>query len=217
MSKKQLKPEQPEINKWLKAQEVERTMHTMEYAEGLVHYATVYNHYFEYLALGKDLYKLIVIEVGPADFPALAYCHNFTDGWVVEPMPSEILSQITEEKQLKLIADAFEEESDAINWLFKTVEETKLQTHHKVEIWFFNVLQHVLRPHAVVEKAKVIADRIRYFEPINEPITEYHLNKFSLNDFNAWFGNERDTVNFYKGGSKPDFHTADCAYGIWHK
>jgi hypothetical protein len=193
---------------WQKAQLAERKMHNFGYAEGFVHYAQTYMNYFRFVGLGKDLHKLIVIEVGPADFPALAYCHNWKEAYCVEPMPSEHLERICKEKGIILYSSPFETLVS-----FNTEKEFE---DHKVEVWFFNLLQHVEKPELIVQFAKSFADRIRFFEPINEPVTEYHLHKFDIKDYIEWFG-DGCTVNLYAGGSVKNFHTADCAYGVWVK
>lgn len=190
-------------SKWEIAQMRERELQNagMGYAEGLFHYAKTYENYFRYVGLGKDLSGLTVIEVGAGDYPALNYCHNFVKGFVVDPLPSDVLIGICEKTGLELINIPFESAAFA---------EDQGGT---VEVWLFNLLQHVEDPKTVVDAAKKIAHRIRFFEPINEPITDYHLHTFTLEDYQSWFGQ----INLYKGGAVPGFHTADCAYGVWHR
>src|ERR1700750_3468625 len=101
--------EDEDSSKWEKAQVAEREQHTFGYAEGLVHYASSYEKVFEHVGLGKNLHGLAVIELGPADFPALGYCVGIGEGVVVEPMPSEHLARICEQKGLVLIKSTFED------------------------------------------------------------------------------------------------------------
>lgn len=189
--------------RWGIAQAAEREQHTLGYIEGALHYGKAYKHYFHFVGLGNDLHGLNVIEIGPADFPALQHCSNF-NGVIIEPMPSEHLAQICKEKGITLVDMPFED-----------VDETRFQgAPGVVEVWLFNVMQHVIDPAAFIAKVKLVADRVRFFEPINEPITAYHPHTYTLEDFQNWFGG---SVNLYAGGSVEGFHEADCAYGCWIK
>jgi len=187
--------------RWEKAQRAEREQHKLGYIEGVLHYAKAYKHYFRFVGLGNDLHGLNVIEIGPADFPALQHCVNF-NGVIVEPMPSEPLLAICKEKGITLVTEPFE---------FTGLNN---DTSGIVEVWLFNVMQHVINPALFIEKAKTIANRIRFFEPINQPITEYHPHTYTLEDYQNWFG---QSVNLYAGGSVEGFHEADCVYGCWIK
>lgn len=189
------------MERWQKAQIAERQYHTMTYMEGLLHYANSYKHYFHYVGLGNNLHGLNVIEVGPADFPALNQCTGEGMHIVVEPMPSEYLERICKEKGITLIVMPFESiQWDALNGI--------------TEIWLFNVMQHIIDPDTFIAQAKVIADRIRFFEPIDQAITEYHPHTYTLADYQNYFG---EAVQLYTGGNIPGFHEADCAYGVWIK
>jgi hypothetical protein len=191
---------------WQQAQAAERTFHTMGYGEGIMHYHNSYRNYFELVGLGFDLGGMTVIEVGPADFPALYFCENM-NGVVVEPMESEHLKRICEHKNIQLIKKMLEE--------IDGEEIIALQVSHNAltEVWLFNVMQHIADPESFVMKAKMLADRIRFFEPINRPAETHHPQSYTLEDFKRWFG---DCVQYYHGGdSRPGFHTAECAYGVW--
>lgn len=190
------------LERWKQAQEAERAQHTLGYMEGLLHYSQSYKNYFRYMGLGNDLHGLQVIEVGPADFPALNECERFGKAIIVEPMPSEHLERICKEKGIELIRTPFE--------LIETWEIPE----GIIEVWLFNVMQHIIDPDKFIERAKSIADRIRFFEPIDQPITDYHPHAYTLSDYQKYFG---DTVQLYAGGSVPGFHEADCAYGVWIK
>jgi len=191
------------MERWLQAQKAEREQHTMSPIEGMIHYGKAYRHYFKFVGLGQDLHGLNVIEVGPADFPALAHCKNWGTAIIVEPMPSEILENTCKEQNITLVTKPFE---DCIPLDFGAWEGT-------TEVWLFNVLQHVIDPNLFIGVAKTFADRIRFFEPIDQPITEYHPHSYSLKDFQSWFGQ----VNLYAGKSVEGFHEADCVYGLWQK
>lgn len=193
------------MKRWHVAQAAEREQHKMGHAEGILHYGKAYQHYFRFVGLGHNLHGLNVIEIGPADFPALQTCENF-NGVIIEPMASEHLEQICREKGITLIKMPFE-----------SVEFAEKKDNGIREIWLFNVMQHVIDPGAFIEKCKAVADRIRYFEPINQPITAYHPHTYTLKDYIDYFGDCDNVVNLYAGKSVPGFHEADCAYGCWVK
>lgn len=190
------------MERWQQAQKAERGFHNLSHAEGLVHYGMSYNHYFHFVGLGRDLHGLNVIEVGPADFPALNYCTNFGNAVVVEPMPSEILEQICKERGIVLMDHPFETLAPGSAGEGLT------------EVWLFNVMQHIIDPDKFIEVAKGCADRIRFFEPIDRAVELHHPHRYSLKDFQNWFG---DSVQLYIGGKIEGFHEADCAYGVWIK
>jgi len=194
------------LDRWEKAQAAERQFHTMGYADGLMHYANSYRNYFDFVGLGYDMHGMTIIEVGPADFPALYFCEN-ANGVIVEPMESEHLKRICEHKNIQLIKKMLEE-IDGEDIIALQVGQKAL-----TEVWLFNVMQHIKDPEAFVMKAKMLADRIRFFEPINRPVELHHPQSYTLEDFKHWFG---DCVQYYPGGdSRPGFHTAECAYGVW--
>lgn len=195
------------INKerWEKAQIAERGYHNLSFAEGLMHYNQSYRKYFEHVGLGTDLGGMTVIEVGPADFPALYFCENF-NGVIVEPMESEHLRRICQSKNIQLIQKTLEE-LDGTEVIALQVVQNAV-----TEVWLFNVMQHIANPEVFVQKCKMLADRIRFFEPIDQPVELHHPQSYSLQDFKTWFG---DCVQLYPGGSSPNFHTAPCAYGVW--
>lgn len=189
--------------RWAEAQAAERGHHNFNEPEGIVHYQRIYETVFRFVGLGKNLEGLSVIEVGPADFPALRYCANMGGySLIVEPMPSEYLEKWCRDLQIPLLAMPFEEIDleQAAPEIFK-------------EVWLFNVMQHIIDPDRFIEKAKALGHRIRFFEPINYPVSVHHPHAYTLEDFVNWFGN--DCVNLYKGGSVPGFHQADCAYGVY--
>jgi hypothetical protein len=188
--------------RWEKAQQAEREQHTMSFVEGTMHYGKAYVNYFRMVGLGNNLHGLNVIEIGPADFPALQHCVNF-NGVIIEPMPSEHLEAVCKEKGITLVTMPFEQ-----------VPLELVQGEGLREVWLFNVMQHVINPADFIVKVKGVADRVRFFEPINEPITDYHPHTYTLENYKDWFG---DCVNLYAGGTIEGFHEADCAYGCWVK
>jgi 2-polyprenyl-3-methyl-5-hydroxy-6-metoxy-1,4-benzoquinol methylase len=78
------------------------------------------------------------------------------------------------------------------------------------EIWFFNILQHVIDPKSLLEKAKSCAKKIRVFEPINVPTDSMHLHVLTPETFTDVFPNLEYKI--YNGSSIENFHSADCIY-----
>ena len=186
-------------DKWQIGQIKERQHHIFSHEEGKKHYDNAYKHYFRYVGLDRDLDGKSVIEVGSADFPALGYCENYAMGYVVEPMPSEILEDICKEKNLVLI------KSCAEDYGFPPVDE----------VWFFNVLQHVLDPDVIIEKAKEAADVIRFFEPIEAGTDQCHHHEFTMDYFRGHFGG---CVKYFEPNQGiKGFHTWQNSYGKWTK
>lgn len=183
--------------RWLSAQTAERACHGLEFTDGLGHYAQSYANVFRYLGMETDQHGKTIMEIGPADFPALAYCQNYT-GIIVEPMPSDHLSLICGTRDIQIVTSPVEE-----------IELPEVE-----ECWIFNLLQHVIDPELLIAKCKEAAEVIRFFEPVDYPTCEYHPHTFSEADFVRWFG---DSVKRYKGGSVAGFHGSDCAYGTWRK
>src|ERR1044072_7741395 len=182
--------------RWNAAQSAERALHTLSRKDGESHYLQSYTQYFNLLGLSFDLNGVSFIEIGPADFPALQHCENYK-GWIIEPMPSDILSTICAESEIYLITLPVEE-----------IEKVPTAD----EVWVFNVMQHIIDPEVFVSQCKRMGKVIRFFEPINFPTCEYHPHTFTADDFKGWFG---ESVNIYQGGSIAGFHQADCAYGTY--
>lgn len=180
------------MDRWLKAQEGEREFH-----EGTVEgYRSCYEQYFAYLDTGFDQKGKTIMEIGPADFPALSYCTNVKKGYIIEPMPSD-----------RLIALGFTVFAQPAEHLeFPKVDE----------IWLLNVLQHVIDPTVIVNKCKESAKIIRFFEPINAGTDVCHLHNFTLEDYKNYFG---ACVTHYPDhtGKVVNFHEHESAYGIWKK
>lgn len=176
---------------WLKAQEEERKFHNHDFKDGKEHYRKSYEQYFKYVGIDPDLKGKRIVEIGCADFPALAYCTNLGDCMVIEPMPSEHLKRAGIKICTDLAEDA-EYEAD--------------------EVWLFNVLQHVISPNKIVERAKKQAKIVRYFEPIEYGTDQCHLHNLTFGDFQTWFKNP----NYYPPNiNAVDFHTWECAYGVY--
>ena len=181
--------------RWLQAQEAERSFHQEDFATGFKHYAESYRQYFNHLEIDTDLKGKDVVEIGPADFPALSHCINAGEGsLIIEPMPSEYLKRSG----------------------FKINTGLAEDTEYKAdEVWLFNILQHVMNPYKIVERAKRQASVIRFFEPINYGVNDCHPWNLTIDMFNNWFG---DCVKYYPANQPvKNFHTWECVYGVWHK
>lgn len=179
---------------WDRAQIEERKFHTEDFETGREHYRDSYKQYFQWLGISPDLKGRTIVEIGPADFPALGYCYNIGESFIIEPMPSEHLHRFG----VKVVTDMAED------------AEYKAD-----EVWLFNVLQHVIDPHKIVERAKAHASSIRFFEPINYGVNECHPWNLTMEMFTGWFG---DCVKHYPANSGAvNFHTWECAYGVWVK
>jgi len=182
---------------WQQAQELERQFHTYPFDQGYEIYKNSYRQYFQYLNIDTDLKGKSIIEIGSADYPALEYCTNYLISYVIEPMPSSHLVNLTRDKPIELIKQKAED------FIFPECDE----------VWLFNVLQHVQYPAKIIKKAKQAAKIIRFFEPVNYPTDKMHLHMFTLDWFMRYFGN---CVKHYpKTNNVKNFHTWECAYGIY--
>ncbi len=191
-----------DYNTWLQAQREERVCHDSElYEDRLAHYVTVYRHYFNYLHIpAADLGYRSVIEIGPADFPAVMFCNqdHIKEVTIIEPMPSEILESHCRRYSFGLIKAPAEE----------------LWFPQYDECWIFNVLQHVISPEAIINKAKAACKVIRFFEPIDSQIDSKHLHTFDLAFFEKHFG---ECTTFYTAPEGIErFFRGRCAYGVYH-
>lgn len=180
---------------WLKAQEEERKFHNEDFETGFHHYLDSYAQYFEHLDIHYNLAGKNVVEIGPADFPALGYCKNRGKNClIIEPMPSEHLKRFEIQINTGMAEDVVYEAD---------------------EVWLFNILQHVIDPYKIVERAKNQSKVVRFFEPINYGINECHPWNLTMEMFREWFG---DCVKHYPAGQNvKNFHTWECAYGVWEK
>lgn len=191
--------------KWLTAQLAERKQHTYSYEEGFPHYRDSYKQYFDFTGASFSPRHKIIVEIGPADFPALSYCSGYWKGIVVEPMPSAMLKTWAHDKtDIEIYAFPME--------YFPA--EILAKDHRIIEVWLFNVLQHVIDPEIVIAHCKKIANVIRFFEPINCGTDECHLWNLTMEMFNRWFG---QVQHYPTSPNAINFHTHECAYGSWYK
>lgn len=189
--------------RWQQAQEAERRFHNDPKEVAIEKYKDSYRQYFEHLGMDFDLKGKSIIEIGPADIPALYFCDNIGLGsYIVEPMPSSVLHELANEKRLYVYKHKMEDLDTDIN------EPEK-------EIWFFNVLQHVIDPDECIRIAKKWTGTIRFFEPVDQPISDCHPHGPTQADFKRWFG---DAVQYYPHNpNAKNFHTEHCCFGTWTK
>lgn len=185
--------------RWQEAQIAEAGYHANAQATA-EHYRRSYECYFKYLGMSFDQEGKIIVEIGPADYPALSYCENVMQAVIIEPLVTETLKVRMTRPDFLLIARPLEEMDDLV-------------LPHGEECWLLNVMQHIIDPELFVSKCKQIAPVIRFFEPIDFGISDCHPHTYSIDDFIRWFGH----AERYKGGSDEGFHTADCAYGTWRR
>jgi len=186
---------------WQRAQAKERNFHRLSYEAGVEKYKKGYLQYFEHLGIHLDQQGKTICEIGPADFPALGYCHNYGKSYIIEPMHSEIL----QEYFIKACNDLI---------LLQAKAESCLHQIKVDEIWLMNVLQHTQDPDKIIWKAKRAANIIRYFEPINFGTDPAHLHNFTLEYFEKKLG---PASHYPFTPDAVEFHTHECAYGIWEK
>lgn len=189
--------------RWNQAQIAERRFHRDSKEVAIEKYKDSYRQYFEWLGIDKDLNKKYVIEIGCADVPALMFCTNYNHSIIIEPMPSSVLRELIDDLPICLYD--------------KPVEDLILtgvsEGNRADELWLFNVLQHVIDIEAFVDKCKSWSKVIRFFEPVDQPISDCHPHAPTQADFKRWFG---DSAKLYEGNPKAvNFHTAVCCFGVW--
>jgi hypothetical protein len=184
------------IERWKEAQQAETKYHRDPKEKLLKIYRDSYRQYFKYVGLGNDLQGKKIIEIGPAHIPALYFCTNY-EGVIIEPMESEILRDITIEKNIRLIKEP--------------AEYVDLKGYD--EAWLFNVLQHVIDPDLLIYNIKRSVKLIRFFEPVNMGTAPQHPHAFTINDFINWFFT--DTKIYPAKPSAKNFHTHECCYGVY--
>lgn len=189
-----------DIEKWNAAQVSEFKYNTPEsYEHGLEHFRRGYAFYRAFLDIDYKLNGKRIIEIGCANYSAITYCINEGQSMVIEPLVSEHLRRNTSGRNIMLNG------ASAENITFPEVDE----------VWLFNVLQHVINPDTIIEKAKAAAKVIRFFEPIEAGTDTMHLHNFDLEYFKRHFG---ECVKYYPSFREIEgFHSHQCAYGVWVK
>lgn len=184
--------------RWELAQSKEIPHHVSDSLEySIENYRRGYEICFDFLNIDTDLKRKSVCEIGPARIPALYSCTNYAKSYIIEPLVFQETIDMMKNKNVELIHDKAE------TCDFPDVDE----------VWLINLLQHVQDPDLLVEKMKTKCKIIRFFEPICDWTNDEHPHAFSFEDYVKYFG---DCTKKYVGGSIPNFHTADCAYGIYY-
>ncbi len=186
------------LEKWRRAQEEERKYHGGTLEDGVKAYKHTYAEYFRYTDTTSDQTRKSIIEIGCADVPGLYYCQGFVPSYIIEPMPSDILRILTKDLPIAIIT------APAEDVVFPEVDE----------VWIYNVLQHVIDPDVIINKAKEAAKVIRFFEPVNDGIDVCHLHTFTMDYFKGHFG---DSAKYYEDhkGRVQGFHEHEGCYGVW--
>ena len=183
--------------RWEEAQIGEKKFHDDVDTEiSYSNYMEAYKYYFKYLEIDTDLKGKSIIEIGPAKFAALLYCNNFSKSYIVEPTNYDNIDSYYNGKNIEFIRELYED-----------CDSPKVD-----EVWIFNLMQHVKNPESLIEKAKKSSKVIRFFEPIDLPTNLEHPFSFSEEDYRKYFG---DCVKIYTSIGEPNFHGAQCAYGIY--
>lgn len=186
------------IERWKLAQEKEIKLQNPDYKHSEYGFKII----AKYLDINfkKDFKDKTIIEVGAGPHGAILICEgNFKRGVVVEPLINDHLSsvrKIYEENNITIVTNAYEQE----------------ELGHFDETWLFNVLQHVICPEKILKKAAKTSNVIRVFESIDQPINVAHPHLINKSTFTTVLG---DFGQIFKGGSIPNFHSADCYYGTW--
>lgn len=190
----------PNRENWYAQQnkEFELDNHVSDFEQGILHFRNVYDNYFKYLEIKKDLQHKRILEIGPANFPALAFCYNYADSYIIEPMASEYLLKCIYGKNIMRYQHP--------------AEDITLPENDIHEVWLFNVLQHVIDPAIILNKCMIAVKTIRFFEPINQGIDGQHLHNFTIEYFEDFF--KQKVNHFPKHQEIPRFHNGECAYGI---
>lgn len=58
------------------------------------------------------------------------------------------------------------------------------------DVWMYNVLQHVVDPKVVVQKARKAGGKVRFFDWIDTPVSTLHPHSLSADVLRKWFGRD---------------------------
>ena len=190
-----------DLDRWQLAQDTEFTHHQDLRLEAYSHASRIIERYLE-INYEEDFKDKVIVEVGGGPRGSILHTKgNFKRGILVEPLidrwPAEIRKDY-EDIGVEIVAGAYEDlEID------EQIDET----------WFFNVIQHVIDPEAMLTQAKETSKIIRLFESIGSVTDTAHphfITKETFTDVLGEFG------KVYEGGSRTGFHGADCYYGTWY-
>jgi len=146
----------------------------------------------------SDLIGKKILEPGGGCFPSVYFCKGLKKAVSIEPLYDKFPDYVKE----RLI-------DNGVETLSIPFEKYSVKTKFD-EVWFFNVLTHVIDPKLQLETAKKVAKTIRIFEPIDTAINNEHPHSLNCNFFKEIFPDAE--IKKYDGGSKPGFHQANCVY-----
>lgn len=154
----------------------------------------------EYFGLDpeKDFVDKKILEPGGGCFPSVYFCKGLKKAVNIEPL----YDQFPENVKQRLSANGIECLSIPFE---KYSKKTKFD-----EIWFFNVLTHVIDPRLQLELAKKVAKTVRVFEPIDTATNNEHPHTLTYEFFESVFPDTE--IKRYAGGSRSGFHQANCVY-----
>lgn len=189
------------LERWQLAQDTEFTHHQDLSEEAYFPACRIIAEYLEF-DFEKDFKDKVIVEVGGGPRGSLLLTKgNFKRGILIEPLidrwPAEI-REAYESIGVEIITEPYEH----------------LEIEEQVdETWFFNVIQHVIDPEAMLSQAKETSKVVRVFESIGSVTDTAHphfITKETFTDVLGEFG------QVYEGGSRAGFHGADCYYGTWY-
>lgn len=186
-------------HRWKKAQKKELLHHSFEsFEHGRSIFEKSYSQYFSWLGIDRNQNNKLILEIGPAMFPAVTYCFNYR-AIIIEPMETEFLRMNISGEPVRLIKQPAE----------------KVDIPEVDETWLFNVLCHVYDPDLIINKVKERSKVVRFFEPINTVTDVCHLYSFTLEFFEKYFPG---CVNHYLPPEGVEcFHAHEACYGVWFK
>jgi hypothetical protein len=146
----------------------------------------------------KDLVGKKILESGGGCYPSIYFCKGLKKAVNIEPL----YDQFPENVKQRLV-------QNGIETLSIPFENYSTRTKFD-EVWFFNVLTHVMNPELQLEIAKKVAKTVRVFEPIDTAVNNEHPHTLTYEFFEKVFPDIE--VKIYNGGSRSGFHQANCVY-----
>lgn len=192
-------------DQWILSQKEQINQHAENFNLNETNKNQYYNSYKTIFSLldskfDWNLQNKKVLEIGSGVFGALTFCNNTENSFIIEPLDfPENVTNVYKDKGIAILKGMVEE----------------LDLPQVDEIYLFNVMQSIWQPEIFIKKLKKVAKKIYFLEPIDTSVDVLHLHSYTFDDFRNFFGEE--AVSQYNGGSIPQFHSANCAYGIWDK
>lgn len=189
------------LDRWQLAQDTEFTHHRDLSEEAYFPACRIIAEYLEF-NFEEDFIDKVIVEVGGGPRGSLLLTKgNFKRGILIEPLIDRWPVEIRESYEsigVEIITEPYEH----------------LEIEEKVdETWFFNVIQHVIDPEAMLKQAKETSKVIRVFESIGSVTDTAHPHFITKETFTKVLG---EFGKIYEGGSRSGFHGADCYYGTWN-